>query len=127
MEQQLKEIKERGIERITEATNLKDLNEVRVAYLGRKGPITDLLKGMGKLPAEERPKMGALVNVIRESVTEILEERMGKLEEQAINEQLEKESIDVTLPSRPARTGNHPQPPSLRPEDACHQDPGPLE
>ena len=43
---------------------------MRVAYLGKKGPITDLLKGMGKLPAEERPKMGALVNVVREEVTD---------------------------------------------------------
>ena len=51
--------------------------------------------------------MGALVNVIREAVTEVLEDRMAKLEELAINEQLEKESIDVTLPGRPARTGNH--------------------
>ena len=107
MEQQLQELRERALAKIKEATNLKDLNEVRVAYLGKKGPITDLLKGMGKLPAEERPKMGALVNVIREAVTEVLEARMAKLEEQAINEQLANESIDVTLPGRPARTGNH--------------------
>ena len=109
MEQQLNDLKELALSKIQEATNVKELNEVRVAYLGRKGPITDLLKGMGKLPAEERPKMGALVNVIRESVTEVLEERMTKLEEEAINQQLEKETIDVTLPGRPARTGNrHP-------------------
>src|SRR4051794_21255017 len=107
MEQQLNELKDQALVKIQEATNVKELNEVRVAYLGRKGPITDALKGMGKLPAEERPKMGALVNVIRASVTEVLEERMAKLEEDAINEQLAKESIDVTLPGRPARTGNH--------------------
>lgn len=109
MEQKLNDLKELALSKIQEATNVKELNEVRVAYLGRKGPITDLLKGMGKLPAEERPKMGALVNVIRETVTEVLEERMTKLEEEAINQQLEKETIDVTLPGRPARTGNrHP-------------------
>ena len=109
MEQQLKELKELALSKIQEAKNVKELNEVRIAYLGKKGPITDLLKGMGKLPAEERPKMGALVNVIRESVTEVLEGRMTKLEEEAINQQLEKETIDVTLPGRPARTGNrHP-------------------
>ncbi|MBO1909909.1 phenylalanine--tRNA ligase subunit alpha, partial [Microvirga sp. 3-52] len=62
MEQQLNELKEQALAKIQEATNVKELNEVRVAYLGRKGPITDALKGMGKLPAEERPKMGALVN-----------------------------------------------------------------
>jgi len=109
MEQKLNDLKELALSKIQEAANVKELNEVRVAYLGRKGPITDLLKGMGKLPAEERPKMGALVNVIRETVTEVLEERMTKLEEEAINQQLEKETIDVTLPGRPARTGNrHP-------------------
>ncbi|QUW22622.1 phenylalanine--tRNA ligase subunit alpha [Sporosarcina sp. Marseille-Q4063] len=107
MEQQLNELKDQALAKIQKATNVKELNEVRVAYLGRKGPITDALKGMGKLPAEERPKMGALVNVIRETVTAVLEERMAKLEEDAINEQLAKESIDVTLPGRPARTGNH--------------------
>ncbi len=109
MEQKLNDLKELALSKIAEATNIKELNEVRVAYLGRKGPITDLLKGMGKLPAEDRPKMGALVNVIRETVTEVLEERMAKLEEEEINQQLEKETIDVTLPGRPARTGNrHP-------------------
>ncbi|MFS0574927.1 phenylalanine--tRNA ligase subunit alpha [Sporosarcina sp. 179-K 3D1 HS] len=107
MEQQLNELKEQALGKINEATTPKELNDVRVAYLGKKGPITDLLKGMGKLPAEERPKMGALVNVVRETVTEALEERMVVLEEQAINEQLTKEAIDVTLPGRPIRTGNH--------------------
>ncbi|WP_318614323.1 phenylalanine--tRNA ligase subunit alpha [Sporosarcina sp. YIM B06819] len=107
MEAQLEQLKDEALAKIEAASDVKALNEVRVAYLGKKGPITDLLKGMGKLPAEERPKMGALVNVIREAVTEVLEVRMAKLEEQAINEQLATESIDVTLPGRPARTGNH--------------------
>jgi phenylalanyl-tRNA synthetase alpha chain len=107
MEQQLNALKEKALHEIQEAINLKELNDVRVAYLGKKGPITDLIKGMGKLPAEERPKMGALVNVVRETVTEVLEQRRVDLEEQAINEKLSKEAIDVTLPGRPARTGNH--------------------
>lgn len=107
MEQQLNELKEQALAKINEATTPKELNDVRVAYLGKKGPITDLLKGMGKLLAKERPKMGALVNVVRETVTEVLEERMVVLEEQAINEQLAKEAIDITLPGRPIRTGNH--------------------
>ena len=109
MEAQLQELKTAALEKISAATNVKELNDVRVAYLGKKGPITDLLKGMGKLPAEERPKMGALVNVIREKVTASLEERMAILEEQAINEKLQSETIDITLPGRPVKTGNsHP-------------------
>lgn len=109
MEAQLQELKTEALEKISASTNVKELNDVRVAYLGKKGPITDLLKGMRKLPAEERPKMGALVNVIREEVTASLEERMAILEEQAINQKLQSETIDITLPGRPVKTGNsHP-------------------
>ena len=109
MEQQLKQLEQEALAKLQAASNLKELNDVRVAYLGKKGPITDLLKGMGKLSPEERPKMGALVNAVRENVTAQLEERIAILEEQAILEQLEKESIDVTLPGRKVRQGNrHP-------------------
>ncbi|RKJ19040.1 phenylalanine--tRNA ligase subunit alpha, partial [Butyricicoccus sp. 1XD8-22] len=97
MEQQLKQLEQEALAKIEVASNLKELNEVRVAYLGKKGLITDLLKGMGKLSPEERPKMGALVNTVRENVTEKLEQKVAQLEELAIQEQLEKEAIDVTL------------------------------
>lgn len=109
MEQQLKQLEQEALAKLQAASNLKELNDVRVAYLGKKGPITDLLKGMGKLSPEERPKMGALVNAVRENVTAQLEQRVAVLEQQAIQEQLEKESIDVTLPGRKVRQGNrHP-------------------
>lgn len=107
MEEQLKQLKEEAIEKIQSASTVKELQDVRVAYLGKKGPITDLLKGMGKLPAEERPKMGALVNVVREEVTEVLDARLVVLEEVAIQQQLANESIDITLPGRPVPIGNH--------------------
>jgi phenylalanyl-tRNA synthetase alpha chain len=107
MQEQLQQLKQEAIGKIEAASSVKELQEVRVAYLGKKGPITDLLKGMGKLPAEERPKMGALVNVVREEVTSVLDERLVLLEDAAILQQLENESIDVTLPGRPAKTGNH--------------------
>ncbi len=107
MEAQLQQLKQEAISKIEAASSVKELQEVRVAYLGKKGPITDLLKGMGELPAEERPKMGALVNVVREEVTVVLDERQVILEDAAIQQQLENETIDVTLPGRPVRTGNH--------------------
>lgn len=107
METQLQQLKQEAISKIEAASSVKELQEVRVAYLGKKGPITDLLKGMGKLPAEERPKMGALVNVVREEVTVVLDERQVILENTAIQQQLENETIDVTLPGRPVRKGNH--------------------
>lgn len=105
MEQQLKQLEQEALAKIADAADLKALNEVRVAYLGKKGPITDLLKGM-KLSAEERPKMGALVNTVRENVTAELEKKVAVLEEAAILAQLENESIDVTLPGAKVRAGN---------------------
>jgi phenylalanyl-tRNA synthetase alpha chain len=109
MEQQLLTLKQEALAKIEAAADLKALNEVRVAYLGKKGPITDLLKGMGKLSAEERPKMGALVNTVREEVTATLDAKVAVLEEAAINAQLEQESVDVTLPGARIAAGNrHP-------------------
>ena len=109
MEQQLQDLKLEVLAKIEQANDLKSLNEVRVAYLGKKGPITDLLKGMGKLSPEERPKMGALVNTVREEVTAALEEKVTLLEEAAIQAKLEAESIDVTLPGAKIAAGNrHP-------------------
>lgn len=107
MQEQLQQLKDEAIGKIQAASTVKELQDVRVAYLGKKGPITDLLKGMGKLPAEERPQMGALVNVVREEVTAVLDDRLVILEDAAIQQQLENESIDVTLPGRPVKTGNH--------------------
>ncbi len=109
MEQQLKQLEQEALAKLEAASTLKELNDVRVAYLGKKGPITDLLKGMGKLSAEERPKMGALVNTVRENLTEVLATKTTALEEAAIEEQLAKESIDVTLPGARVAIGNrHP-------------------
>lgn len=107
MEAQLAALKQEVIQKITDAQSVKELQDVRVAYLGKKGPITDLLKGMGKLPAEERPKMGALVNEMRQEVTAVLDARSAELEQAAIDAQLANETIDVTLPGRTVQIGNH--------------------
>lgn len=64
MQDRLKELQQEALESIKNATDLKGLNDIRVSYLGKKGPITEVLKGMGKLSAEERPKMGALANEV---------------------------------------------------------------
>lgn len=107
MQEQLAQLKAEVLEKIAAAQDLKQLNDVRVAYLGKKGPITDLLKGMGKLPQEERPKMGALVNETRAQVQEVLDARKVELESAALDAQLESETIDVTLPGRTVKVGNH--------------------
>ena len=103
MQERLQELQEEALEKITAASNLKELNDIRVAYLGKKGPITEVLRGMGKLSAEERPKMGALANDVRETITAKIEEKQALLEEAAVKAQLEKETIDVTLPGSPVK------------------------
>lgn len=107
MEQRLNTLKEEAIEKILAAENLKQLNDIRVAYLGKKGPITEVLRGMGKLAPEERPKMGALANTIRAAIAEEITSRQKELEEIAVQEKLAAEKIDVTLPGRPIQVGNH--------------------
>ena len=107
MQVRLKELQTEALQQVEQSTNLKELNDIRVAYLGKKGPITEVLRGMGKLSAEERPKMGALVNEVREEIASKIELKQQQLEEAAINEKLAGETIDVTLPGRPVKVGNH--------------------
>lgn len=107
MEQKLKELQVEALEKVDQAGDLKALNEVRVAYLGKKGPITEVLRGMGKLSAEERPKMGALANEVREAISKQIEAKSAALEKEAVEKQLAEETIDVTLPGRPINVGNH--------------------
>lgn len=107
MQERLKELQAEALEKIEQSVNLKELNDIRVSYLGKKGPITEVLRGMGKLSAEERPKMGALVNEVREEIATKIEAKQQELEAAAINERLAAETIDVTLPGRPVKAGNH--------------------
>lgn len=107
MEDKLKELQAEALTRIENSNDMKELNEIRIAYLGKKGPITEVLKGMGKLSAEERPKMGALVNVIRDEITSHIEAKQKALEEALVQEKIASETIDITLPGRPVSVGNH--------------------
>ncbi|MCP8967401.1 phenylalanine--tRNA ligase subunit alpha [Ectobacillus ponti] len=107
MEARLQELQQEALAKIEAASELKELNDVRVAYLGKKGPITEVLRGMGQLSAEERPRMGALVNEVREAIQSRLEEKVAQLEQAVIEQKLAAETIDVTLPGRPVQTGSH--------------------
>ena len=85
------------------------LEQLRVDFLGKKGQITALLKGLGKLSAEERPKAGAQINVIKTELQGLIGERKALLEDAAVATQLAAETIDVTLPGRGQSTGGiHP-------------------
>lgn len=107
MEQKLKDLQTEALAKIEQAEDLKILNEIRVAYLGKKGPITEVLRGMGQLSADERPKMGALANEVRESISQKIEAKHTSLEKEAVEKQLAAETIDITLPGRPVKSGNH--------------------
>lgn len=109
MKLKLQELETEAIAKVNEVKDLKALNDIRVAYLGKKGSITGVLRGMGKLTPEERPKMGALANVVRETITEAIEAKQKELEEIAVLQKLAAETIDVTLPGRPVHVGGcHP-------------------
>ncbi|MGM7702276.1 phenylalanine--tRNA ligase subunit alpha [Pseudalkalibacillus sp. Hm43] len=109
MQERLMTLQGEAVEKIEKAASLKELQDIRVEYLGKKGPITEVLKGMGKLPAEERPKMGQLANEVRDAITQKVETKQEKLEREALDAKLSSETIDVTLPGRPVRKGNaHP-------------------
>jgi len=91
------------------ATDVKMLDEVRVQYLGKKGHLTQLLKGLGKLSNEERPAAGARINEAKEAVSEVLNARKAELENAALEAKLAAETIDVTLPGRQSEVGGlHP-------------------
>ena len=91
------------------ATDVKTLDEVRVQYLGKKGHLTQLLKGLGKLSNEERPAAGARINEAKEAVSEVLNARKAELENAALEAKLAAETVDVTLPGRQAEVGGlHP-------------------
>ena len=94
---------------VREAGNARDLDAVRVAYLGKKGQITAQLKQLGKLPADERPAAGQAINAAKEEVQARLEARREELESVGLQAQLEREAVDVTLPGRGRDTGGlHP-------------------
>ena len=105
MEQQLQTIREKALAQLAEAQDTAALEQLRVSVLGKKGELTGILRGMGKLPAEERPKMGQMVNETRAAIEEALEARAAVLREKEKEERLKREAIDVTMPVRPRSAG----------------------
>ena len=99
MKEKISEIKASAIKAINEAKNMQSLNDLRVAYLGKKGKLTEILRGMGGLLPEERPVIGNLINKVKSEVESIIKEKEDKFKEEELNLKLEKEKIDVTLPA----------------------------
>ena len=109
MRDELKKIKEAAVQALEEAASMDYLNEQRVRFLGKKGELTTILKGMGKLSDEERPLMGQLANEVRDEINNLLDTKMAELKLAAQQAKLASETIDVTLPGRALNHGSkHP-------------------
>ncbi|MDO5714534.1 MAG: phenylalanine--tRNA ligase subunit alpha [Tissierellia bacterium] len=109
MKEQLLEIKQKAMNHIEQSPSLKELDHIRVQYLGKKGEITKLLRGMGSLPKEERPKVGAVANEIREEIESFLNTKIQELEKHQQEERLQKETLDITYEPPLPRIGHfHP-------------------
>jgi len=109
MRDQLAKIRSEALSAFENAADLAALDALRVQYLGKKGELTGVLKMMGKLTAEERPVMGQLANDVRAALETALEERTAALENAALEQRLQDEAIDVTIPGKTVSVGHrHP-------------------
>jgi len=109
MRDQLEQIKKEALKQIEASDALEKLNDIKVAYLGKKGELTNVLKSMKDVAPEDRPKVGQLVNDARALIEGKLEETIAVLQKKVREEQLEKEVIDVTLPAKRSKSGHtHP-------------------
>ena len=98
-----------ALQAISDSSDEKSLESLRVEYLGKKGSLTSLLKSLGQLAAEDRPAAGEKINIAKREVQQAIEERKQALVEISLNAQLEQEAIDVTLPGRrQSQGGLHP-------------------
>ena len=109
MKEQINKIKEQALKDISAVEEIKTLNDVKVKYLGKKGELTSVLRGMGSLLPEERPIIGSLVNEVREEIEQAIKAKEEKFQEMELQEKLEKETIDITLPGTKIKRGSkHP-------------------
>jgi phenylalanyl-tRNA synthetase alpha chain len=98
LETQLAALREEATKAIAAADTLEQLEQLRVSYLGKKGQLSGVLRGMGKLTPEDRPRIGALANVVKELLQDNLEQKRSSLQTAQIQAQLEAETLDVTMP-----------------------------
>ncbi len=107
VQEQVKQIKESALKEMQAVNSLQELDAVRVKYLGKKGELTQILRGMGSVSAEERPVIGGLVNEARDAIETAIQERNAYLKEAERNAKLVTETIDVTMPGRKQEVGSY--------------------
>lgn len=109
MKEQIQIIRQRAIQEIEKITDSNQLNDIRVKYLGKKGELTSILRGMGDILPEERPLIGENVNQVRDELESLLQETEKKIKRQELEEKLKDEKLDVTMPSKKIEIGSvHP-------------------
>ena len=109
MQEKLLTLKETALNNIREVSNIEEVENLRIKYLGKKGEITSILKEMGKLSKEERPVIGKVANEVREALEETISAKKDELKTIEKNKKLKEEVIDVTMPSKKIRVGKlHP-------------------
>ena len=109
MKNKLEAIQKEFSERLSTAVSPDKLEELKVAYLGKKGELTSILKGMGQLSPEERPIVGQMVNAVRAEMEKSLSEKAEMLKSEEMAKKLEAEKVDVTMPGKTKKAGSlHP-------------------
>lgn len=109
MEQELNSLRETALKELSEVAGKEALNDLKVKYLGKKGLLTGMLRGLGALSPEERPRVGQVVNDIRNELEAIISTKLEATKQAELAQKLASESIDVTLPGRHAGLGHlHP-------------------
>ncbi|RKN66111.1 phenylalanine--tRNA ligase subunit alpha [Paenibacillus ginsengarvi] len=105
MKERLLALQSEALQELERVENAQQLNDLRVKYLGKKGPLTEILRGMGALSAEERPVIGQVANDVRASIETVVEAKQAEFAQAETAMRLGAETIDVTLPGRPAPHG----------------------
>ena len=109
MREKLKSIKQTAQQAITEARDIESLKELQVKFLGRKGEITGVLRGLKDLPGNQRAEIGKAANLLKNELEIMVEEKMAQFNQLELERRLQKEQIDVTYPGRPFDAGRrHP-------------------
>lgn len=105
LREKLEELRQQGTEEIKDSSNLKTINQIRVKFLGKKGPITNVLRGMKDLSPEERPQVGKYANQVRDELQKLMDQKRAEIEKELLDAKLASESLDVTLPGTPVAQG----------------------
>ena len=109
MKEQIEQIRKDAIAELANVSDLKGLDDLKVKYLGKKGELTAVLRGMGGLSPEERPVIGGLVNSVRDELEELISSKEEEYKKEELNKKLETEKIDISLPATKIKRGSkHP-------------------